>query len=38
MSNLSPEEFINKKVKIVFEPMITQILVDKPRDPVNQNY
>jgi hypothetical protein len=38
MSNLSPEEFINKKVKIVFEPMITQILVDKPKDPVNQNY
>lgn len=37
MSNLSPEEFINKKVKIVFEPIITQILVDKPKDPVNKN-
>ena len=34
MSNFSPEELINKKVKIVFEPMITQILMDKPKDPV----
>jgi hypothetical protein len=34
MSNLTPEEYLNKKVKIVFEPMISQILVDKPKDPV----
>jgi hypothetical protein len=35
MSNLPPEEFINKKVKIIFEPMISQMLIDKPSDPVN---
>jgi hypothetical protein len=35
MSNLNPEEFLNKKVKIVFEPMISSMLVDKPKDPVN---
>ena len=34
MSNFSPEEFLNKRVKIIFEPMISRILVDKPKDPV----
>lgn len=33
--NFSPEEFLNKKVKIVFEPLVTQILVEKPKDPVS---
>jgi hypothetical protein len=37
MSHFSPEEFVNKKVKILFEPMVTQILVDKPKDPVKNN-
>jgi len=35
LSNFSPEEYINKKVKILFEPMVTQILVEKPKDPVS---
>ncbi len=35
MSNFTPEEFIDKKVKIIFEPMITQMLIDKPGDPVS---
>lgn len=34
MSELSPEEFLNKKVRIIYEPMICQILVEKPKDPV----
>jgi hypothetical protein len=34
MSNFSPEEFLNKRVKIIFEPIISRILVDKPKDPV----
>ena len=34
MSN-SAEEFIDKKVKVVFEPMITKCLIDKPDEPVN---
>ena len=34
MSNLTPEEFLNKRVKIIFEPMISRILVEKPKDPV----
>ena len=34
MSSFSPEEFLNKRVKIVFEPMISRILLDKPKDPV----
>ena len=37
MSHFSPEEYVNKKVKIIFEPMVTQILVEKPKDPVNNN-
>ena len=35
MSNLTPEDFIDKKVKIIFEPMITQMLIEKPGDPVS---
>ena len=34
MSN-SAEQFIEKKVKNVFEPMITKCLIDKPDEPVN---
>jgi hypothetical protein len=30
----SAEEFIEKKVKPVFEPMITKCLMDKPEEPV----
>ena len=31
----SAEEFIEKKVKVVFEPMITKCIIDKPKEPVN---
>lgn len=34
MSSSTPDEFLNKKVKIIYEPLITQILVDKPQEPV----
>ena len=34
MSNLSAEEFLNKKIKILFEPVISSILVEKPKNPV----
>jgi hypothetical protein len=38
MSILSHEdqtqEFLNKKVKIIFEPIVCALLVDKPKDPV----
>jgi hypothetical protein len=33
MSN-SAEEFIDKRVKPVFEQMITKCLIDKPEEPV----
>lgn len=36
MSN-SAEEFIDKRVKPVFEQMITKCLIDKPGEPVNRN-
>lgn len=34
MSNLSPEEYLNKKVKVIFEPLINNILLEKPSNPV----
>jgi hypothetical protein len=37
MQNLSCEEFLNEKVRNVFEPMISKILIDKPEEPVNLN-
>ena len=34
MSNLSAEEFLNKKLKVLFEPVISSLLVEKPKNPV----
>jgi len=34
MQNLSSEEFLNEKVRVVFEPMISKILLEKPEEPV----
>lgn len=35
MSNLTKEEFMNKKVKVIFEPLISNLIVEKPSNPVN---
>jgi hypothetical protein len=35
MSDFSANDYLNSKVKIIYEPMITQMLVDKPNEPVN---
>ena len=34
MSNLSDKDYLNGKVNIIFEPIITNILTDKPKEPV----
>lgn len=34
MQNLSCEEFLNEKVRVIFEPMISKILLEKPEEPV----
>jgi hypothetical protein len=34
MSNLSAEDFLNKKVKVIFEPIIASVILEKPKDPV----
>lgn len=34
LNNLPAEEFLNGKVRIIFEPMIAKILVEKPHNPV----
>jgi hypothetical protein len=39
MSNTQPaEDYLNGKVRIVFEPMISKILLEKPEDPVKLYY
>lgn len=32
--NLSPEQFLDIKVKPILEPMITKIIIEKPENPV----
>lgn len=34
LNNLPAEEFLNGKVRIIFEPMISKLLLEKPDDPV----
>ena len=34
-NNLPAEEFLNEKVRVVFDPMISKILLEKPDEPVN---
>lgn len=38
LNNLPTEEFLNGKVRIIFEPMISKILLEKPEDPVYKFY
>ncbi len=35
MSNLSAQDYLNQKVKVLFEPIISKILEDKPSEPVH---
>lgn len=34
MSELTPEEYLDKKVKIIFEPLVSQMILSKPDNPV----
>jgi hypothetical protein len=34
MNSLSCEDFLNEKVKVIFEPMISKLLLEKPDEPV----
>ena len=38
MQNLPAEEYLNEKVRVVFEPMISKMLLEKPDEPVNLTY
>jgi hypothetical protein len=29
-----PEEYLDKKVRCIFEPMVSALLLDKPKEPV----
>jgi hypothetical protein len=29
-----PEDYLDKKVRCIFEPMISALLMDKPKEPV----
>ncbi len=29
-----PEEYLDKKVRCIFEPMISALLMDRPKEPV----
>ena len=29
------EDYLDKKVRCIFEPMISALLMDKPKEPVN---
>ncbi len=33
-NNIPAEEFLNGKVRIIFEPMIAKLLIEKPDNPV----
>ena len=33
--SLKPEEFLDRRVRCIFEPMITAALIEKPKEPVN---
>ena len=34
MESLSHEEYLNEKVRVILEPMISKILLEKPENPV----
>jgi hypothetical protein len=32
--SVRPEEYLDKKVRSIFEPMVSSLLMDKPKEPV----
>jgi hypothetical protein len=32
--SVRPEEYLDKKVRCIFEPMVSSLLIDKPKEPV----
>lgn len=32
--SVRPEEYLDKKVRNIFEPMVSALLMDKPKEPV----
>lgn len=34
MANMSAEEFLKKKVRGIIEPMVSALLMEKPKEPV----
>jgi hypothetical protein len=36
--SVRPEEYLDKKVRGIFEPMVSALLMDKPKEPVYINY
>jgi hypothetical protein len=37
MSNsVSPEQYLDSKVKPIFEPLLKKIVIEKPENPVNK--
>lgn len=34
VSSMSNEEYLEKKVRCLVEPLITSLLIEKPREPV----
>ncbi len=37
MSNLSAKDYLNQKVKVLFQPIISSMLAEKPKQPVKIN-
>ena len=37
MSNLSAKDYLNQKIKVLFEPIISSMLADKPTEPVTKS-
>ena len=35
MANMSAEEFLQKKVRGIIEPMVSALLIEKPKEPVS---
>ena len=35
MSNSTAEEYLEKKVRGIIEPMVSSLLMDKPKEPVS---
>jgi hypothetical protein len=34
MSNLSAQDYLQKRVKVIFEPIVSSMLAEKPKEPV----